>query len=100
HLDRYYEALAVTAAGALEPAEVWTVGSKAFVYPVQPRTPEAESAAQFIGPLPKKTGVFIPNTGTLSGLGATPLADGRVLFGLYQPNAARVFVMGSFNDWQ
>ncbi len=28
------------------------------------------------------------------------MADGRILFGLYQPNAARVFVMGSFNDWQ
>jgi len=99
-LDRYYEALAVTGAGTVEPSEVWTVGGKAFVYPVQPRAPEVESAAQFIEPLPKKPGIFVPNTGALSGLGATPLADGRILFGLYQPNAARVFVMGSFNDWQ
>ena len=99
-LDRYYEALAVTEAGTVDPSEVWTVGSKAFVYPVQPRAPESESAAQFIEPLPKKQGIFVPNTGALSGLGATPLADGRILFGLYQPNAARVFVMGSFNDWQ
>jgi 1,4-alpha-glucan branching enzyme len=42
----------------------------------------------------------VPGTGGLSGLGATPLANGKVLFGYYHPNAARVFVMGTFNDWQ
>ena len=99
-LDRHYEALVVTGTGALEPAEVWAVGFKAFVYSVRPRVPEAESAAQFIEPLPKKSGTFVADTGGLCGLGATPLADGRILFGLYQPNAARVFVMGAFNDWQ
>ena len=99
-LDRNYEALVVTGAGAVEPAEVWAVGSNAFVYPVQPRAAETESAAQFMSALPKKPGCFVPNSGGLSGLGAIPLADGRILFGLYQPNAARVYVMGSFNDWQ
>jgi pullulanase/glycogen debranching enzyme len=44
--------------------------------------------------------MFIPNTGGLSGLGAHVLADSRVLFGLYHPNAARVFLIGEFNDFQ
>lgn len=39
-------------------------------------------------------------TGGLSGLGANVLKDGRVQFGLYHPNAARVYLMGEFNDWQ
>jgi 1,4-alpha-glucan branching enzyme len=99
-LDRYYEALVVTRAGGVEPAEVWSVGSNAFVYPVLPRAAESESTAQFISTLPMKAGCFVPNTGGLSGFGAIPLVDGRILFGLYQPNAARVYVMGSFNDWQ
>ena len=98
-VDRYYEALTVTG-NMVDPAEVWAVDFKAFVYPVQPRAPENQSAAEFIEPLPKKLGIFVPKTGGLSGLGATPSADRRILFGLYQPNAARVFVMGSFNDWQ
>jgi 1,4-alpha-glucan branching enzyme len=99
-LNRWFEALAVTAAGVVQPSDIWVVGANAFVYPVQPRAPERETAADFIKPLPKKPGVYVPDTGGLSGLGATPLSDGRILFGLYQPNAARVYVMGSFNDWQ
>jgi hypothetical protein len=98
--DRRFEALAVSAAGAVQPSDIWAVGANAFVYPVQPRAPERETAAEFISPLPKKPGVYVPDTGGLSGLGTIPLSDARTLFGLYQPNAARVYVMGSFNDWQ
>ena len=99
-LDRSYEAIAVTEDGDAEPGEVWARGSKAFVYQAEPRAAEAQSAAQFVTTLPLKDGVFAPNSGGLSGLGATTLKDGRTLFGLYHPNAARVYVMGNFNDWQ
>jgi 1,4-alpha-glucan branching enzyme len=84
----------------LLPAEIWCRGDRAFVYDVEPRRPEAETSQQFLSRLSFKEGMFIPNTGGHSGLGAHVLADGRVLFGLYHPNAARVFLIGEFNDWQ
>ena len=73
---------------------------KAFVYPVQPRSAEPQIAAQFLATLTIKPGNFLTSTGGLSGFGATPLDNGDVLFGLYHPNAAQVFLMGTFNDWQ
>lgn len=84
----------------VSPAEIWCRGDRAFVYDIAPRDPEPITAAQFLQPLPFNPEMFIPDTGGLSGLGAHLLADGRVLFGLYHPNAARVYVMGDFNDWQ
>jgi hypothetical protein len=45
-------------------------------------------------------GLELPSAGGRSGFGANLLTDGRVLFGLYHPTAARVLVAGSFNDWQ
>lgn len=82
------------------PNEVWARGDRAFVYDVAPRAPEAISAAAFVGGLAFPPGLYVPQTGGLSGLGANVLADGRVLFGLYHPNAARVYLIGNFNDWQ
>jgi len=84
----------------LTPGEIWCSGDKPFVYEVEPRAPEMETAAEFLGQRPFKPGVYVPRSGGLSGLGANLLADGRVQFGLYHPNAARVYLMGSFNDWQ
>ena len=98
-LNRFYSWLTI-GPDAITPAEIWVTGDKAFVYHVEPRTPESESAATFIKRLPFKPGLFVPNTGGLSALGAHVTTDGRTVFGLYQPNAARVFVMGSFNGWQ
>lgn len=98
-LNREYRPQIMTAAGLI-PNEIWCKGDKAFVYDVKPRKPETESAAQFLNRLSFKPGVYIPGTGGFSGLGATVLADQRVLFGLYHPNAARVYLMGSFNNWQ
>ena len=80
--------------------EIWCTAEKAFLYPALPRAAEAQSAADFLRGLGLKAGIFVPGSGGFSGLGATPLADGRVLFGFYHPNAGRVFLMGSFNDWQ
>ena len=84
----------------LLPAEIWCRGDRAFVYDVEPKRAEAETSQEFLSALGFKEDMFIPNTGGLSGLGAHVLADGRVLFGLYHPNAARVFLIGEFNDWQ
>jgi hypothetical protein len=80
--------------------EVWCRGNKAFVYPVEPKVPEPISAYDALRKLPFKQGEYVPQVGGLSGLGAHLLQDGRILFGLYHPNAARVYLMGSFNDWQ
>ena len=44
--------------------------------------------------------MYFPSTDGVSGLGATLLAGGGVLFGLYHPNAARVYVFGDFNSRQ
>lgn len=80
--------------------EIWCRGDKAFVYPVRPREPEIISASHFLTTLTPKPGLFFTDTGGKSGLGATLLVGGGTLFGFYHPNAARVYVMGSFNDWQ
>lgn len=99
HLNRFYSWLAI-GPGAISPTEIWVKGDKAFVYHVEPRPPEIESAETFVKRESFKRGTFVPNTGGLSALGANLTTDGRTVFGLYQPNAARVFVMGSFNGWQ
>jgi hypothetical protein len=98
-LNRFYSWLAI-GPGRIEPAEIWCKGDKAFVYDVEPKAPEVISADNFLKTLPFKKGVFMPDTGGLSGLGANLLDDDRVLFGLYHPNAARVYVMGEFNEFQ
>ena len=86
--------------GAVSSGEFWCTAGNAFLYPVAPRAAQSESAADFLARLRYKPGMYIPGTGGFSGLGANLLADGRCLFGLYHPNAARVYLMGSFNDWQ
>jgi 1,4-alpha-glucan branching enzyme len=80
--------------------EIWCRADKAFVFDVEPRRPEAGTAADFLGTVDPVDGSHLPDTDGRSGLGATVLRDGGVLFGLYQPNAARVHVSGTFNDWQ
>ncbi|MHC1726680.1 MAG: alpha-amylase family glycosyl hydrolase [Syntrophobacteraceae bacterium] len=98
-LDRCFKGYAsISGSGMLN--EIWCKADKAFIYPVQPKTPEPALASDFLRDLPLKAGCYIPGTGGLSGLGSTVLEDGRVLFGIYHPNAARVYVRGSFNGWQ
>jgi 1,4-alpha-glucan branching enzyme len=80
--------------------EIWCRADKAFVHDVEPRRPEAASAADFLATVDPVAGSHVPDTDGRSGLGATVLRGDGVLFGLYQPNAARVFVRGSFDGWQ
>jgi hypothetical protein len=87
-LNREYRPLEL-GNGNLVPNEIWCKGNKAFVYSVEPRAPEAVSAETFLGQLSFKPGIYLPGTGGFSGLGANLLADSRILFGLYQPNAAQ-----------
>jgi len=84
----------------LQPSEVWCTGDNAFVYHVRPREIEQQTAAEFLEQLSFREGSYISGTGGFSGLGANVLKDGQVLFGLYHPNAGRVYLMGEFNDWQ
>lgn len=99
--DRQYRPLALRD-GRLEPAEVWCMAARTFVYPVPPAPVKDESAGSFLTELLGRDRArgYVPDTGGLSGLGAHLLDDGRVLFGLYHPTAARVHLMGSFNGWQ
>jgi 1,4-alpha-glucan branching enzyme len=80
--------------------EIWCQAGKAFVYEVPPRRPEPRSAAELLAAITPAEGCHLPDTDGPSGLGATVLPGGGTLFGLYQPNAARVYVAGTFNDWQ
>ncbi|MBI3941572.1 MAG: 1,4-alpha-glucan branching protein [Chloroflexi bacterium] len=97
-LDRSYQVSAEGDKDAV--AEIWCRGHNAFVYTVEPRLPEKESALDFLKQLNFKDGFYVPEAEVLSGLGANLLADGRVEFGLFHPHAARVYLTGSFNDWQ
>lgn len=92
--------------GAATPdgAEVWARGNQAFAYAAVPATPESLTAAEYLTQLNTKAGLrpcsYLPASGGLSGLGATVLANGQILFGLYHPTAAQVYLVGDFNDWQ
>ncbi|NUQ01922.1 MAG: 1,4-alpha-glucan branching protein, partial [Armatimonadetes bacterium] len=81
------------------PVEIWCQSGNPFVYQVCPRQPDRRHASEYLRTLRFKEGVYVPGSGGLSGLGATVLAEAGVLFGLYHPTAARVYVMGDFNDW-
>lgn len=96
-LDPDYSRSAAHEAGILN---AWCRGDKAFVYYVEPRAPEIESAGEFLRGLSFAPGQYVSGTGGFSGLGANVLSDGRVLFGLYHPNAARVYLVGDFNEWR
>ena len=77
--------------------ELWAVARSAFVYRVEPVAAETESAADFLA-----AAGFAYDVGRRpwAPLGATPVAGGLTLFGLYHPTAARVSVTGDFNGWQ
>jgi hypothetical protein len=97
--NRDYSPLEQTS-NTLIPDEIWCQGDSAFVYHVEPRSPESKFAQDFLKSLVFKPEVYVPATGGLCALGANLLSDGRMVFGLYHPSAARVYLMGSFNDWQ
>ena len=80
--------------------ELWTRGWNPFVYTQQPRHVEAQGAADFVQHFQFDEKLFVSDTGGRFACGANVLADGGVLFGLFHPHAAQVYVCGDFNDWQ
>lgn len=77
--------------------ELWAVARSAFVYRVEPVAAETESAADFLAAAGFAYDVA---RRPWAPLGATPVAGGLTLFGVYHPTAARVSVTGDFNGWQ
>lgn len=87
--------------------EIWTMADRHNVYHVPPAKAAGyvkdyyASIRQLLPP----QNFYLPDTdvsglGVPSLLGATPLADGTVLFGFFHPRAARVYLVGNFNEWQ
>jgi len=98
-MERHSE-VAAAVTGTQNAADLWVQADKAFIYLVRPRRAEHMTADEFLHTLSFADGLYVPGSGGYSGLGANPLQGGGVSFGLYHPNAARVFVFGEFNDWQ
>jgi 1,4-alpha-glucan branching enzyme len=99
--------------------EVWCLPDRVDVYPVQPAKVRGHvndfyaEIADLVG-----AGLFLPETDVeylrealpppagkrpklrKTMLGANRLKDGSVVFGLFHPLAAQVYLVGNFNDWQ
>ena len=94
---RYYPALG---------GEVWARSGGSDLYHVRPAVATRSANdywREIEGLVPAAT--YLPDTDVQSGggrypLGAIPLLDGTVSFGLFHPRAARVYLIGDFNDWQ
>jgi len=97
--DRYYHLRLGT--------EIWTMSDRHNVYHILPAKPVGhvkDYYARIRHLIPQKN-FYLPNTdvsglGVPSMLGATPLTDGTILFGFFHPRAARVYLVGNFNEWQ
>ncbi len=98
-LDRYYYA------GLGK--EVWAMSDRHNLYSVLPASPlgTVKDYYRKIKSLIPNQNFYLPET-DVSGLnmpsmlGANLLTDGSIVFGLFHPRAARVYLCGNFNDWQ
>ncbi len=99
--------------------EVWSLPDRPDVYSVRPATVKGH-ANQFYSQIKHLVpdGLYLPETDISylregippkpgkesplgkSMLGANVLKDGSILFGLFHPRAAQVYLTGNFNDWQ
>ncbi|MGB7338722.1 MAG: alpha-amylase family glycosyl hydrolase [Phototrophicaceae bacterium] len=79
--------------------EFWTRGWTQFVYTIQPQQPAQESAHQVVEAHQFSDQSFVSDTGGRFALGATPTQKG-ILFGIFHPHAARIYLAGDFNNWQ
>ncbi|WP_347488183.1 alpha-amylase family glycosyl hydrolase [Desulfoscipio sp. XC116] len=87
--------------------EVWAMADRHHVYNVLPAKARGDVKDYYrsIKNLVPQNNFYFPATdvsglGMPSMLGANLLTDGSVLFGFFHPYAARVYLTGSFNDWQ
>lgn len=87
--------------------EVWAMAGRHNLYNVLPARPavNAKTYYESIKPFINKENFHFPDT-DVSGLqvpsmlGANILTDGSVLFGFFHPRAGRVYLTGTFNDFQ
>lgn len=99
--------------------EVWCLPDRPDVYPVRPALVKGH-ADEFYNQIKHLVpdGLYLPETDISylregippqpgknpflkkSMLGANVLKDGSILFGLFHPRAAQVYLTGNFNDWQ
>lgn len=87
--------------------EIWSMADRHNIYNVLPARPKGNVKDYYrqISHLVPQENFYFPTTdvsglGIPSMLGANLLTDGSVLFGFFHPYAARVYLAGSFNDWQ
>ncbi len=87
--------------------EVWSMADRHNIYNVSPAEPLGNVKDYYheIKDLFYKKNFYLPDTdvsglGIPSMLGANILQDGSILFGFFHPRAARVYLVGNFNDWQ
>jgi 1,4-alpha-glucan branching enzyme len=99
HLNRSYH--------AQMGREIWTMAQRHNVYHVPPAEPVGDVRHYYhkLSDLVHRRNFHFPDTdvsgeGAVSMLGANLLTDGSILFGFFHPRAARVYLVGSFNDWQ
>lgn len=87
--------------------EVWAMANRHNIYNVRPAEPQgnAKDFYRKISHLIPEKNFYLPTT-DVSGmkipsmLGGNILKDGSILFGFFHPRAARVYLVGNFNDWQ
>lgn len=87
--------------------EVWTMANRHHIYNVRPAEPKEDVKDYYrqIQNMVMQDNFYFPTT-DVSGLklppmlGANILTDGSILFGFFHPYAARVYLAGTFNDWQ
>ncbi|MCA9893101.1 MAG: 1,4-alpha-glucan branching protein, partial [Anaerolineae bacterium] len=80
--------------------EYWCRRWNPFVHSSEPTLPNGQAAGEVVAQYSFTEQAYISEAGGKFALGANPLKDGGVLFGLFHPHAARVYVTGDFNDWQ
>jgi 1,4-alpha-glucan branching enzyme len=79
---------------------VWCRSWHAFVLLHEPAPVDERPADQCIAEAHFAPHQYISESGGRFALGANVLAEGGVQFGFFHPHAARVYVCGTFNDWQ
>lgn len=87
--------------------EVYAMADRHNIYHIKPQEPigHVKEYYELIKNLRLQENFYFPDTdvsekGIPSMLGANILSDGSILFGFFHPRAAKVYLVGQFNDWQ
>ncbi len=80
--------------------KLWFRSWTPFVYTSQPQGVEEQSAQDCAGSYEYKHELYISESGGRVALGANLLSQKGATFGFFHPHAARVYLVGDFNNWQ